>query len=374
MKTANIIKTAVWIALLAGMAAGMKYVAIVESDIDEGSGASEKISMADVRLVTAELRREAVKNLPPGRYSIMTSETVQSMGGAVLEECAEENCVIALGSKIGADYIVRGTVSKMESKFTLQVEMYETENGTLVASCEPVRAESIGGLIEKAAEVCGDMFKTWVASQKSQASESAMIKFVRSSSAGGGAFFASDLGGGLEYGNGEQIRMPYYGGGAYLFIDAVYAEIFAGYSTGGGKWTSADVKKQTDSIPDVQRSYISAGVFAKYPIDIRSVKIFPLLGIDYEAFISGEFVYDDGGTVAMDEAASALWVKAGGGVDFGLGDRAYLRGELLYGFRTASEFEKACKNKEESKYKNKVAVNTKLGHGAAVKIGAGVRF
>ena len=360
-----------FIILFAGMStAGIKYVAVVESDIDEQSGASEKISRADVRLVTAELRREAVKNLPPKRYSIMTAETVIAQGGAVLEECADENCVISLGSKIGADYIVRGTVSKVESKFTLQVEMYETEDGTLVASCEPVRSESIGGLIEKAAEACGNMFKTWVASQKSQESESAVIKFVKNSSIGVGGFLTSDLGGGLEYGNGEQVRMPYYGGGGYLFIDIAYAEVFAGYSTGGGKWKSADAGKP-DSLPDMRRSYINIGVFAKYPFEIGNVKLFPLLGIDYEASVSGERVYG-WGTVAMEEATSALWFKAGGGADLGLGDRMYLRAELLYGVRTANEFENVWKDKGAKR--TGLMVNAKLGHGGSVKVGAGFRF
>jgi hypothetical protein len=169
MRMTNIIKAATWVAFLAGMSvAGIKYVAVVESDIDESSGASEQISRADVRLVTAELRREAVKNLPPKRYVIMTAETVMAQGGAVLEECADENCVITLGSKIGADYIVRGTVSKLESKFTLQVEMYETENGNLVASCDPVRSESIGELVERAAAVCANMYKAWLASQATE--------------------------------------------------------------------------------------------------------------------------------------------------------------------------------------------------------------
>jgi hypothetical protein len=166
MRASTLVKAATWVAFLAGMSvAGIKYVAVVESDVDEASGASEKISRADVRLVTAELRREAVKNLPPKRYVIMTAETVMAQGGAVLEECADENCVITLGSKIGADYIVRGTVSKLGAKFTLQVEMYETENGNLVASCDPVRSESIRGLVEKAAEACANMYKAWLASQ-----------------------------------------------------------------------------------------------------------------------------------------------------------------------------------------------------------------
>jgi len=145
--------------------AGVKYVAVVESDIDAASGASATLTSADVRLVTAELRREAVNNLPRDKYNIMTSETVQSMGGAVLEECSEENCVIALGSKIGADYIVRGTVSKVQTMLTLTVEMYETDNGTLMASSNPVRAETIVELLEKAATASAAMYKTFVNTQ-----------------------------------------------------------------------------------------------------------------------------------------------------------------------------------------------------------------
>ncbi len=130
------------IALLAAMPAlAVKYVAVVETDVDAASGASADINPAEVRQITAELRRQAAENLPRDKYNVMTVETIQSMGGAVLEECSDENCVVTLGSKIGADYIVRGTVSKFGTKLTLSAELYETENGTLVLSSEPARAE-----------------------------------------------------------------------------------------------------------------------------------------------------------------------------------------------------------------------------------------
>jgi uncharacterized repeat protein (TIGR02543 family) len=145
--------------------AAMKNVAVVETEIDPHSGAAAELTPAEVRQVTTELRREAVKNLPRGLYNIMTSETVMAQGGAVLVDCAEENCVIALGGRIGADYIVRGTVSKLQTRFTLSVEMYETENGNLVALSEAVRSENIAELIEKAAAACADMFKTFVREQ-----------------------------------------------------------------------------------------------------------------------------------------------------------------------------------------------------------------
>jgi uncharacterized protein (TIGR02145 family)/uncharacterized repeat protein (TIGR02543 family) len=114
-----------------------------------------------------ELRREAVNNLPRSKYNIITAETVQAQGGAVLEECSEENCVIILGSRIGADYIVRGIISKFETKLTLSVDIYETDNGNLVASSDPVRAEKVGELIEKATVACANMYKKFVNEQNS---------------------------------------------------------------------------------------------------------------------------------------------------------------------------------------------------------------
>jgi len=154
-------------ALFAAMTASaalaqIKYVAVIETELDATSGAAADLSSAEVRQITAELRREAVKNLAQDKYSVMTSETVQAQGGAVLEECADENCVIILGSKIGADYIVRGIISKFKTRLTLSVEMYETENGTLVASSDPVRSENAAELLEKAASACADMYKTFV--------------------------------------------------------------------------------------------------------------------------------------------------------------------------------------------------------------------
>ena len=160
LRATTLIKAMTLTALLAGTAfAGVKYVAVVETDVDASSGASEELKPAEVRLITAELRRQATENLPRGNYNVMTSETVQSMGGAVLEECAEENCVIALGSRIGADYIVRGTISKFGTKLTLSVELYETENGTLVVTSETVRSGNIEELLETGTAACAEMFR-----------------------------------------------------------------------------------------------------------------------------------------------------------------------------------------------------------------------
>jgi hypothetical protein len=400
MRTAALLKAALWVALFAGAsAAGLKYVAVVETDVDAQSGVSALLNPADIRHVTAELRREAVKNLPAGQYNIMTTETVYSQGSAVLEACADENCVIALGSRIGADFIVRGTISKLQTKITLVVEIYETADGNLVAQSDPVRYENIEELIEKAGAACAEMYKAFVNTQSAlalQKQKSAAAdagdgqnpapaitphqpehgeRQSKKFSAGGGVFFASDLGGGLVWENsGEALAMPYYGGGLYLFFDAGYVEAFAGYSAGGGRWKSPAATLPQDSLPDMARSYINIGAFAKYPVAAGSVKLFPLIGIDYEASLSGERKYDDGREIELDEPTSAVWFKLGGGGDLELGGGAYIRAELLYGWRTANDYENKMLDLNVKKNPNSGGLKTMAGGGLSFKAGVGVKF
>ncbi|GBU20568.1 hypothetical protein R80B4_00446 [Fibrobacteres bacterium R8-0-B4] len=166
VRIASRVKAAVFLSFLSAMPVlAVKYVAVVESDIEAASGASAALNSAEVREITAEIRRQATENLPPERYSVMTTETVQSMGGAVLDECSEENCVVTLGSKIGADYIVRATISKFQTRFTLKVELYETDGGTLVAMSDPVRSENIEDLLDKATTASANMYKKFLNAQ-----------------------------------------------------------------------------------------------------------------------------------------------------------------------------------------------------------------
>jgi len=141
------------------------------------------------------------------------------MGGSVLEECAEENCVIVLGSKIGADYIVRGTISKFQTKITLSVELYETATGTLVVSSEPVHAENAGELFGMISGAVGNMYRKfgeiqdgkyifgkkydWYIAPKYQASVGTPVSWGGVNLEGGfiwgkGLFLGIDIGGGFS--------------------------------------------------------------------------------------------------------------------------------------------------------------------------------
>jgi TonB family protein len=149
-------------ALFAGTAAAqIKYVAVVETEVDAQSGAAAKLNKAEVRQITTVLRNEARNNMPSGKYKIMTAESVIAQGSAKLEECAEENCVITLGAKIGADFIVRGIVSMFGAKLTLSIEMYETEDGTLVGSAR-VSSEKAEDLLEKTVAESKVLYKNFV--------------------------------------------------------------------------------------------------------------------------------------------------------------------------------------------------------------------
>jgi hypothetical protein len=186
----TLVKMTAMLTLVVGVsAAGVKNVAVVETAVDAQSGASDGISPAEVKEITAELRRQASQNLPSDRYSVMTAATVQSADGGVSDECADEKCAVALGKSIGADYIVRGSISKFQTRFILAVEMYETENGTLAASSEAVRSENIGELLDKATTACAAMFKKFADGQKnaqeSAASETALSVNLNGAAGGG---------------------------------------------------------------------------------------------------------------------------------------------------------------------------------------------
>jgi len=241
MRALDIVKTALCLALFAGVsAAAVKNVAVVEAEVDAQSGVTEKLNKAEVREITAEIRRQAVKNLPRGKFNIMTSETVMSQGSAKLEECADENCVISLGAKIGADYIVRGLISKFQTKITLTVEIYETEDGNLVASSDAVRSENAGDLLEYSKNACAEMYKQFIESLDAGASSAAQgpvrVNIAPTVEGGRGSKYALAIlidpadGGTIVF---SPNKSAYYAGEKV----SVWATANPGYSFGG--WTGA---------------------------------------------------------------------------------------------------------------------------------------
>jgi len=193
-------------------------------------------------------------------------------------------------------------------------------------------------------------------------------------SIGGGVFFASDFGGGLISDGKVVFTMPHYGGGVYLFFDAVYAEFFAGYSfsTGTLEWEAGGSPDFGPDI-DMRRTYLNGGMFLKYPFELGIIKLFPLLGADYERSLSFTAELPDGHKFELKtgnkdaKALSALWFKFGAGLDADITSDVYIRAQFLYGFRGINYFEDGLVDLGSDR-------KASPGHGATFRIGTGVKF
>jgi hypothetical protein len=193
---------------------------------------------------------------------------------------------------------------------------------------------------------------------------------------GAGGVFAHNVGGGVEFDRGGEIAMPYSAGGAYFYFDLVYIEFAAGFAGGSGKWKSFDTN-YPEYLPDMPRTYVDFGALLKLPFGWERVKLFPLVGIDYEQSISAEL---KNGLSSVRQPSggdlSALWFKFGAGLNINLWQNAYLRTEALYGRRTENAYERYYyDNYDGYDYQNDIGyVYTRMGDGWTLKIGIGLNI
>jgi hypothetical protein len=192
-------------------------------------------------------------------------------------------------------------------------------------------------------------------------------------SAGAGGYITSDFGGGAEWFaggiKGGSLKTPYFGGGAFFFFDMKFIEIDLGLFGSGGNWEDYGYGLGTDK-HKVSHTAIDIGALAKYPFNMNEkVALFPLLGIVYRGFISTKM---DGVKIPYQEDLNALWFKFGGGLDYSLSEKAYIRWETLYGIRFSNTFEDDMVDLFE--YSGAPSADTLLGHGIEVKFALGYRF
>jgi opacity protein-like surface antigen len=213
-------------------------------------------------------------------------------------------------------------------------------------------------------------------------------------SAGVGGFIGGDFGGGAEataswsgQSGSLKVDIPYFGGGGYAFFDATYAELSFGFYSGGGtsKMTTEGFFGDSTDETDISVTSLNIGLLGKYPFRLgNKLSIFPLLGIDYQIVIALKQDGDDYEGLDGDDGGpgdfSALWFKLGGGLDFAVTEKLYLRGEALYGIRLANTGEGDIKDMFDTQSKpvkdagGDVETKTLLGHGLTVKLAVGYRF
>jgi len=143
-------------------------LAVIDTEADQS--AIKELTEAELRYITQEIRRAARSNLPDD-YNVMTEQAVMVLGDAVLEECAEENCMISFGEKIGADYITKGSVSKFRTMYVLTIEIFETRKGMMVASSDPIESTDLNQFIPEIRKVAPALFTKFTEGTKKKQTE-----------------------------------------------------------------------------------------------------------------------------------------------------------------------------------------------------------
>lgn len=333
---------------------------------------NEKEALA-TRMLTALVNsgRYRVVERSNAYLNVIDAEHVKQRSGAI-----DDNQISALGKQLGAGFVCVANINPAYDKYQVSARILDVETAEVIVVGEgysPMKTMNDMRVVSR--DIVNAMFGE--------------RKFVIKYSAGGGVFGTANFGGGITSG-AEDLAMPQYGGGAYLFFDATLATISVGYSMTGGKWKNLDSHSNSnpDHLPEMSQSSVHIGAFAKYPIildSIRNIVMFPLLGVDYKYTTSatlknadGQEIKFDGGTENWGGNAgnytrpeantlNALWFKGGAGVDFDIGGKIYMRVELMYGVRLGNEFEDGYVEDDKDG-------STRLGHGGDVRVGVGYRF
>jgi hypothetical protein len=136
----------------------------------------------------------------------------------------------------------------------------------------------------------------------------------------------------------ESVSSDINGFGIGGFFDATYVEIGMDFIFSSYKYTYSRHGYYTESGEVEQKlTHFGFSIIGKYPFVLEKLTVFPLLGIDYQIFISGS--KNNGDTLSRDDLGyyddeyDVFSVAVGGGLDYTLVGKLYLRGELLFNFK-----------------------------------------
>jgi len=153
-------------------------------------------------------------------------------------------------------------------------------------------------------------------------------------SAGIGGTFAASFDSIFDKDNSFDYRTV--GGGFFAFFDATYAVAEVGMLFGGLQY-GTDGKIEDD--PTIDVSYLTLGLFGKFPIELEGFTLFPLLGVQIDLGLSAKNEGDDitTDTKILSEMLDRFWIKLGVGADFNLSDSIYLRPLFLWGLNFGTQ-------------------------------------
>jgi hypothetical protein len=200
--------------------------------------------------------------------------------------------------------------------------------------------------------------------------------------------------GDFSFGNGirspstlqtKTYQLPNFNFGGGTFFDGTYFEVFAGVTYG----VLYEVKKDSAIVTGAQQNTggwrdakllgnaleFGFGVLGKYPIELRSITIFPMFGFNYNVFMLtfGLKKEPPEGSV---KTFSQFGLQAGIGLDYDLSDRVYFRAEALFQLRFVGNSREKYGIETLGWYipSSKGNYSTIPGMGPVLKAGFGFRF
>lgn len=138
----------------------------------------------------------------------------------------------------------------------------------------------------------------------------------------------------------QEIADLNYGG--FLFFDAAYAELFISVCGGSTKLNATNYLDAGYGPIAPQKSYskttssMNIGILGKYPFVLNKFTLYPLAGVSYQIFFSGDYGDEYTNEAKVKTKASdfnTLWFHVGGGVNYELPKSLYVKFEALYGFK-----------------------------------------
>jgi len=182
---------------------------------------------------------------------------------------------------------------------------------------------------------------------------------------------------------------PVFGGGFNVFFDATYVTAKVGmFFLSDKEENSEDFGYYKYSYSrETQMTYLSLGILGKFPINLGAFTLFPMVGVEYNMFLSGKYTssttmtYGASSTTTSgegtlkradfddDEKADAdmFLLQLGVGADFNIVSGIYLRPTLLWGI----DLNRSYYEKEWVKADSKVSI---FKHRLDIGLSVGIRF
>jgi opacity protein-like surface antigen len=199
----------------------------------------------------------------------------------------------------------------------------------------------------------------------------------------------------IQVNAGQKLNQLDYG--LFAFFDATYGEINVIYQRGSNNYEETfTIAGLDDSAfkPSSSKGWetvLGFSLLGKYPFQLNErISIFPLLGVEYQISLiqrrarphdgriydrsDGGWETDKDGNAYKLSDWNSLWIKLGGGLDFMLPKNFFVRGTVLYAFRTMTPFETKNLELMESQTGDPDPKLRGVTSGPSVRISAGYRF